>query len=112
MAKKPKKLKKAAAAVKTGSGVFAPVALSFAANASKNVKFTCSSGLCVVTIVVGLLKARFVSKGQMLLPPGSYQINVAVDGPAGAAFSLSATGAKMAPLNANAPISGVLPITV
>jgi hypothetical protein len=124
MAKKKKKAPKAAtaskgkapkdsgAAMSAGASIFAPAALKLASSASKVVKFTCSSAICLVSIQLGLQKATFVSNGQMLLPSGFHQLTVQVQGPSGAPFTLTATGAQMQPLAGTASLAGLIPITV
>lgn len=111
-APKAKTVKASKAAKSASVSLFAPAALKLASSASKVVKFTCSSAICLVSIQLGLQKATFVSTGQMLLPPGFHQLTVQVQGPTGAPFTLIATGAQMQPLAGTASLAGLIPVTV
>ena len=87
--------------------------LGIAADASVTVTFNCTSPLCQVSLQVGNESTTFITTGQLRLPPGFHQMTMQVQGPTGTPFTLTVvSGAQMQPVNGNASLAGLIPITV
>jgi hypothetical protein len=111
----PKKISKAKVFGAAGSAPFliSGKALAFAAAATEQVMFSCSSPLCHVSLQLGASVSQFVSQGSMMLPKGVHELHISVTGVKAAKFTLSVTsGATASPIVSTAPVGGTWPIRV